>query len=330
MTPIFRMQFGSHVYGTNLPTSDTDYKGIFLPSPRNIVLSTTKETISHSTGNPLHKNTPLDIDEESFSLKQFVRLLLEGQTVALTMLFAPKHNIISTSDIYQEIIDNRQRFLHSGVSAFAGYCRQQANKYGIRGSRVHAVRDATSWFACTDPTLRLRDIWPSIEEWFTNREHCEITLTHAPNGAECRMLSVCGRKVQEHARVKEAHQIYKRIFDEYGQRALEAEQQQNVDWKALMHATRVAGEAKELLLHHTITYPRPDSQLLLQIRKGELPYQQVAEIIEQGLIDLDKASEQSTLPKEPDYQWADDFVFNNYFAHINGYTLEKSSSIITA
>lgn len=69
------------------------------------------------------------------------------------------------------------------------------------------------------------------------------------------MLEVCNRKVQEHATLKEAHAMFKRIFDEYGQRALLAEKNEGVDWKAMMHATRVCHEAKELLLDHRITYP---------------------------------------------------------------------------
>ena len=29
---IVKMQFGSHVYGTDLPTSDLDYKAVYLPT----------------------------------------------------------------------------------------------------------------------------------------------------------------------------------------------------------------------------------------------------------------------------------------------------------
>ncbi len=83
-----------------------------------------------------------------------------------------------------------------------------------------------------------------------------------------------------------------------------------------MHAVRVASEAYELLMLHHITYPRPEAALLLQIRKGELPYQQVAELIEQGLADLGYAQSKSTLPAEPDRQWAEDFVHDRYLEHI--------------
>lgn len=314
MTPIFKMQFGSHVYGTNLPSSDQDFKGIFIPSPKDIILGRGKETINTSTNPGASKNTAEDTDLEMFSLKQYMKLLLEGQTVALTMLFAPAHNILISSPIYEEIIANRHKFLHKGISAFAGYCRQQANKYGIKGSRVAASRAATNFFeifVARNPSTKLRDIWELIETTFTGLEHCEFI-----NAKDTRMLSICDRKVQEHVTVKEVHRIYKHLFDEYGHRALQAESQQGVDWKALQHAVRVASEAKELLLHHTITYPRPDSPLLLQIRKGELPYQQVADIIERGLVDLEQAQLASTLPAEPDREFAENLIYRKYLTPI--------------
>lgn len=324
----FLMEFGSHVYGTNLPTSDHDYKGLFLPESRKLLLGSGKETITTSTKpSDQAKNSADDTDMEYFTLKQYMKLLLEGQTVALTMLFAPSQNIILASPIYHEIVANRQRLLHSGVSAFAGYCRGQANKYGIKGSRVAAARKAVEFFGAFPAQTKLREIWENIVSEFTNTEHCEFLEAPGmfaragehPVPRPVRMLSICNRKVQEHVTVKDTHKIYKHLFDEYGARALQAENNENVDWKALMHAVRVACEAYELLTTHHITYPRPEAALLLQIRKAELPYQQVADIIEEGLLNLEKAQAQSTLPAHPDTQWADDFIEDQYSTHVVNY-----------
>lgn len=326
MQEIFNMQFGSHVYGTNLPTSDHDFKGIFLPTPREILLGQGKQTYSMSTRpNDQNKNAVGDIDVELFSLKQYMKLLLEGQTVALTMLFAPKHNILQTSPIYDAIVTHKDKWLHKGINAFAGYCRQQANKYGIKGSRVAASRHATNCFhglmMSYGSQAKLRDHWGDVELAFNNMEHCEFLIDnmHGDPTKTVRMLSVCNRKVQEHITVKEAHKIYKHLFDEYGQRALAAEKQENVDWKACMHAVRVAGEAHELLTTHHITYPRPDAPVLLQIRRGELSYQIVADLIENGLKSLEEAQQKSTLPDKPDFQFAEDFVYNAYLNIVKSY-----------
>ncbi len=37
MRTIVQMKFGSHIYGTQLPSSDLDIKGIYLPEPKEIL-----------------------------------------------------------------------------------------------------------------------------------------------------------------------------------------------------------------------------------------------------------------------------------------------------
>lgn len=61
---LVKMQFGSHVYGTtNLPTSDLDYKAVYIPSIRDIILQRPKNTItSHTKKDYTAKNTAGDID----------------------------------------------------------------------------------------------------------------------------------------------------------------------------------------------------------------------------------------------------------------------------
>lgn len=315
---LVRMQFGSHVYGTNVPTSDLDFKAIHVPAAADILLQRVRPSINNGKKkDDGQKNGPDDVDFESFALQKFMAMLLEGQTVALSMLFTPEQWIIEQSPEWAFIRSNRQRWLHRSVSAFAGYCRQQANKYGIRGSRVAASRAVLTWAEAMvnahGTQGKLRDHWPEVEELTTRGlEHVAIVEgTHA-DSQPVRFLEVCNRKIQEHATFKEAYAISKRVFDEYGQRALLAETNQGVDWKACMHAVRVSREAEELLLHHTITYPRPEADLLLAIRKGELPYKDVAEMLETGLDRLEECHRISTLPDRGDQAGAEAFVIDVY------------------
>ena len=319
MTTLVRMRFGSHVYGTNTPASDLDFKAVHLPPARDILLQRVQNAVNVSTKQDrTQRNTAEDTDFESFSLQKYVKLLLEGQTVALTMLFTPDEWLLESTPLWQEVQRERHRWLHRGVSAFAGYCRQQANKYGIKGSRVAATRvTVTTLEHLIDRhghLTKLRDVWGEIQALVdTGIEHVAVVTEAAPHvGGSIRMLEVCNRKAQEHVTLKEAHRMYKRLLDEYGHRALQAERNEGVDWKAMMHALRVCREAEELLLHHTITYPRPEAALLLQVRKGELPYQQVADMLEAGLVRLEECQRVSTLPERPDHDAADALVAEAY------------------
>jgi hypothetical protein len=164
---------------------------------------------------------------------------------------------------------------------------------------------------------KLRAHWPEVEELAARcLEHVAIVEgTHTDN-QPVRFLEVCNRKVQEHATFKEAYAISKRVFDEYGHRALLAETNQGVDWKACMHAVRVSCEAQELLMHHTITYPRPEADQLLAIRKGELPYKDVADMLENGLDRLEECAKASALPERGDQAGAEALVLKTYRAAI--------------
>ena len=125
-------------------------------------------------------------------------------------------------------------------------------------------------------------------------------------------LHVNGRKCPYTATVLSAKHIYGRILDEYGHRAYKASLSGGKDYKSLSHAVRIASEAIELLTTGKITFPRPDAELLKKIKTEQMPYEQVAEMIEQGLVDLHEAHEKSTLRDEPDREWAQNFIYDIY------------------
>ena len=324
MSPIVRMLFGSYIYGTNLPTSDHDYKVVFLPTAKDIILNKTRDAYNESTKvDQRAKNTSEDVETEFFSFKKYMNLLIEGQTVALDMLFTPESFYLEEPHpVWKKIKENKHKFLHSGVSSFVGYCRQQANKYGIKGSRVASARAAVTLFTNLQEKYgahaKLKDHWDFIVETMSKEEHVEFLDDFMRGNPEfkVRMLSVCNRKVQEHITVKEALKIYKHIFDEYGQRALLAETNEGIDWKALMHAVRVTEEAKELLSTGHITFPRPEKDVLLQIRQGLMPYKDVADLIERGMQELEAIQENSVLPKEIDREFFEKFVYDTYLETI--------------
>jgi RNA repair pathway DNA polymerase beta family len=135
---ITKIKFGSHLYGTSTPESDTDYKSVYVPEARDILLQRVQECVrtggrSKQEG---ERNTSSDVDNECYSLQRYLQLLAEGQTGAIDMLFAPEPEI--TTPLWRHIQANKNRLLTKKSAAFVGYCRTQANKYGIKGSRVAA------------------------------------------------------------------------------------------------------------------------------------------------------------------------------------------------
>ena len=311
---IARIIFGSHLYGTNTETSDTDYKSIHLPPARDILLQKVTDSTGHAVIRPEgEKNTPDDIDDESYSLQRYLQLLAEGQTVAIDMLFAPANFQLTSTHYWGEIYHNRHKLLTKKSASFLGYCRTQANKYGIKGSRVSAAKKAMEFFEVwnkVDPHEKVgyavsMDMVPSSEHERVYEK--ETTHGHTEQYYEC-----CNRSVGFKNTVKEAYGIYKRIYEEYGKRARLAEANEGVDYKALSHAVRVGTEALELLNTGHVTFPLPNKEHILQIKKGMLQYKTVATEIESLLEQVEKASVTSKLREEPDWDWINDCVVTAY------------------
>ena len=61
---IFKCYFGSHLYGTANKSSDSDFKGIFLPSQEQVLLGKIPKSINNSTKKGDGKNTSEDVDIE--------------------------------------------------------------------------------------------------------------------------------------------------------------------------------------------------------------------------------------------------------------------------
>lgn len=323
MRTIVRIKFGSHLYGTQTPESDVDYKSVFIPEARSILLQRApRSTNNHRPKGDGEKNYAGEIDEEGFSIQRYLQLVSEGQTVALDVLFAPEWAEVEPASVeWREIVRNKHRFLTRKASSFVGYARTQANKYGIKGSRVSAARKALealeAGIEAHGTTAKLLCMESAIREvTATCPDHMGLVEDPTPHDPPLLMWEVCNRKMPFGASIKTSRDVMARIVDEYGRRALMAESQQGVDWKALSHAVRVGRQAIELLSTGHVTFPRPDAAELVAIKTGKLLYQDVAATIESLLEEVERTAETSPLPEKPDAGWIDDYVAEIHYKEV--------------
>lgn len=318
MRHIHRIQFGSHLYGTSTPASDVDFKSIFIPDVRSILLQRAKGSIhDHRPKQQFEKNVAGEVEEERFSLHRYLELLAEGQTVALDMLFAPEWAWMDPpSQEWGEIFDNRHRLLTKKSRAFIGYAMKQASKYGVKGSRVASSRRALEALCANEARRggheKLEVMTDEIIDLIVDVDHMDVVPQTMPNGTIVQHWEVCGRKMPFTSSIKNAREIMERLVDEYGKRALQAESNQGVDWKALSHAVRVGNEALELLTTGHITFPLINREHILDIKIGKHDYRDVAGEIEDLLPKIEAAAEASALRDEPDQDWIDSFVADVY------------------
>ncbi len=303
---IVYMQYGSHFFGTNTPNSDLDFKGIFLPSKEQAYLGKIPRNITITTKvNKNSKNTAEDIDVELFSLHEFIKLACEGQTVAIDMLHAPDNMLLQDSLIWSKLVENRSRFYTNNLKAFVGYARSQAAKYGIKGSRLNSVKKVLDFLGNVQVNCRLKDIWDYLPEG----EHIYKLYPNPLDTNQRRIYQVCGRKVDESAKIEYTCSIFKRFYDNYGERVKLAAKNEGIDWKAVSHALRAAMEVKQILTQKTIVFPLAEANYLIKVKTGKLDYMtEVAPKLENMMEDLEFLAKNSDLPSKVDRKFWDNFI----------------------
>lgn len=304
MRTILKCKFGSHLYGTNTKDSDEDYKGIALPNSRDILIGRIFKTKKESTGNDQSKNSKDDVDYDIYSLHYFIELACKGETAAIDMLHVPDNMILETSDEWKFIQSHREKFNTKNMEAFVGYARRQAAKYGSKGSRLEAINKALVVLNenCWIRDMKMDTIWGCLPIG----EHAKM-IEDSPNNAK--QYQICGRIIQSTAKVIYCRDQLRLFYDKYGERARLAELNKGIDWKAISHAIRAAGQLIELFIHNTITFPRPNARDLVEIKQGKWDYKTQAEPYLNNLMaKVERLGLISELPEKADIDFWNNFL----------------------
>lgn len=320
---LYTTQFGSRLFGTSTPASDTDIKHIELPDiegllvGRRIANRVLKTNMLEDT-----KNAPHDIDTEFIPIQCLARDFYEGQTYALEIAFSidGRHagqthydrlgNAVPmdpSSDFCQFIGELRSKFLTSNVKSMMGYVVNQATLYSLKGARLNAAKaaerlltglglDASTLDAMmADPggpfAQAARQVALDHPAYFTFNQYA----VSAGRSAPC--FKMLEKTIPWSIKVSKAKEIVAGSIKKYGDRA-EAARADNVEWKATMHAVRIVDEGLDILQTHRLHLPHPPERAarLLSIRRGEVPIEAIREELDVKLASLLGLSAISTLP----------------------------------
>lgn len=226
------------------------------------------------------------MDVELFSLDRYLSLVAAGQTIALDILFAPDTAMLRPpAPLWQHLRRHGHHLVSRKAGSFLSYARHQAAKFGIKGSRLAGARRALevlrSAEAARGGQTRLGEIESTLAELARTQEHVALLDIPTPNGSTIRHLDLGGRRTPLTGSIKQARELAEHVAAAYGRRALAAERNEGVDWKALSHAVRVGREALELLATGRITFPLACAPHLLAIKQGRVAYAEVAAEIEE-------------------------------------------------
>jgi hypothetical protein len=289
-----------------------------VPATRDILLGSAKPTLSVTTKiEPETRNGPGDVDIETHSLQRFLQMLTENQPGAVEMLFAPDSMLLGQPDpLWREVQALGPSLLCRQASLFVRYCRRQTEAHSAKGARLDAAHRALAWLDDSvlryGPRARLEEHSAEIEQLAATTPHLAITDITPQIGQVIRHLTVCGRQIPFTVSLSVGRDLACRVTAGYSRRTREAEQQDDVDWKALSHAVRIGQEAVELLQTGGLSFPLRGADRLLAIKLGQISYIAVVNEIERALAEVEKAVLASPLPKQPDVAAAETLVLRVY------------------
>lgn len=320
---IMKCLFGSHLYQLQTPNSDKDYKGVYLPEKDNLLLGNYAKHYSQSTGDDKSKNTSEDIDVEIFSLPYFIELACKGETVAIDMLHAKalryphdkeyytiNHCLLN---IWNDLKDNRTKFYTKDMKSYVGYARKQANKYGVKGSRMGDVEKVVNWLKFSKNeeqrfTTTIRQVYTQLP----TSEFIKLVSQDTKQG-ELKFYEICGRKYQDTLTLEQLLVHAQGIYDEYGDRAKMAKLDLGVDFKAVSHSIRASYQMLHILEDGDFEYPLPETDFILAVKKGELNFVNDIQPVLEGLIEkIEKLAAVSALPQKVDRGYWDKWLLGVY------------------
>ncbi len=314
MNLLFSTRAGSHLYGLNTPTSDVDIKHVVLPDLDDLLLGKQLKNVVNKTNSTTEKNTASDIDTEFIPLQNFARGFLTGQTAILELAFAidTKHAQQMIHDERFTIFDHelREQFLTSNIKAMVGYVINQASIYSMKGDRLAAITEVLEFITkFLDYSKRfdaaLSDLMtlPSFKTEIENisakyPSYFKITEYDASNGKSAPCLILLSTTLPFTNSLATTHEVITRLFKKYGNRSAASMEAGGVDWKAMMHAARIAGEGIQILDTHklNVQVSIDERELLLGIKRGEFEYDVVKELISARLERLMQLEKETTLP----------------------------------
>jgi hypothetical protein len=307
---------GSKLYGTDNENSDTDLKGIFIPSVHSVMVKEDLSSYTRDTNNTKERNSADDIDFTLHSIYSFLGQLSKSETGAVDLLFSmfSEHNIKYSTEESDIIKENYKYFLNSNMKSFIGYALGQTKKFGIKGARYDELDSFVKEYFSTIPTevpskndkigeLLFDDIKNFIKK--KNYEYIKFVKAPGPRGSgtyeDVEYISILGKMFEGNVSSSYFMERVMKLYNQFGNRTKTiANTASKTDYKALSHSLRIAEEVKELLETEFIHFPLKNADYIREIKEGKHGTEEVIDKVQDVLSEVDMLLLTSQLPKEVD------------------------------
>ncbi|PSL43442.1 putative nucleotidyltransferase [Chitinophaga niastensis] len=323
---------GSKAYNLQVPTSDTDIKGVFILPQRELYGMTYTDQVSNATN-----------DEVYFEIKRFLELLEKNNPNMLELLSTGAGSQLQRHPL-MDLIRPQDFLSRLCLDTFAGYAKTQIKKARGLNKKINqsypATRKDVSEFCYVvaggrsiplaawlhENNLKqqdcglagidhFRDVYAlyhpvqfstvaTFKGIFSGENANDVQLSTIPKGVDPLVIMQFN---------KDGYTVYCKDFAAYWQWVTlrnDARYQHNkelgadYDSKHMMHTFRLLNMAEEIALHKEVRVYRHDRDFLLRIRNGEFTYDALLEMATQKLHNMEQLYAKSDLPEHPDPQLA--------------------------
>lgn len=328
--PLYLVIRGSHAYGTNIESSDTDYAGVFIQSRDDIFGFNYKEQINDDNN-----------DTVIYEIRRFLQLLATNNPTVLELLNTPEDCVIYKHPVFDLILENRDKFITKiCAKSFGGYAKQQISKAKGQDKKQNWEKERVTrktpldfcYIHKAEHSISLRDYLESngidqslcglsksphskdvyslfYSEDFTKfkgiafEDSNDIRLSSIPKDLpeDCFIGHISYNKDAYSQHCKDYLSYQEWLQNRNESRWVDVKSHgQKIDGKNMMHCKRLMDMAKEIGEGKGINVRRPNTKDLISIRKGEIDLQTLIEDVESEILVVDKIFENSNLPDSVD------------------------------
>ena len=337
---IFEAIMGSHAYGTAMPTSDTDIRGVFIQPIEDILGFGYIDQVADE------KN-----DIVFYEIKRFLELVSTNNPNILELLNAPEDCIIFQDPIFDLVLELKEEFITKQCrNSFAGYAIAQIKKARGYNKKINWEENEMERKTVLDfcYVLSGNDTVP-FKEWVNviydgkiSQEKFGLAGVDHAHDLYCMYMAMDDEQwgivsdeekandvqltsIPKNRRIiayltfnKDAYSTHCKRYAEYTEWLenrnedrfkMNKDHGKNYDSKNMMHTFRLLNMAAEIS-QGKIIVRRPEEEIktLMAIRKGEYDYDKLLEEAEAKIAGLDELFDNSNLPDKIDREFMDNLL----------------------
>jgi len=228
-------------------------------------------------------------DAVSYEIRKFVGLLLKCNPNVLSMLWVPERHIIYMHDLGRYLRENRSLFVsRQAYHSFNGYA------YGQFKRMTHLNREAREEMDAFEKILTDTGLDP-------NDIRADQSLRSQPAGSAGDPALTIGDVITRYEALR--RQYYSGGY--MGAKRRELVRKAGYDAKNAAHLIRLLRMGIEFLVEGELHVERADAEQLLEIKRGEWPFERVKAESERLFKLAEEAYVRSSLPAKPDTERAE-------------------------